>query len=329
MYDWFSHLGLTGVRRFEYRGTASNAPLELLKDPLRTLRAEVLRRRLIREVSSSTVLLSRELSPLSQGANEERLLRNAARGVYDFDDAMYGTLPGTIGRLYSRARVWRRSVTVADVVVAGSETLAERASSVNPNVIMVPSCVEHTKYLEKTTYDRHGPPVAVWIGSPAAEPYLQLAAESLLKVHQETGLRLRVISSGSRSLGKLDAMVDRLTWSSTTFASDLATADFGIMPLPNNEWTRGKCAYKLLQYGAAGLPVAGSPVGANIKALAHLGGFAPETSREWSDALMDLIRSSVADRAARGGAARSAVVNHYSFAAWRDTWALALGLRVP
>lgn len=329
MYDWFTHLGLGNVRRFEYRGTGSNSPLELIRHPLSTVHAEILRRRLIREVNSSTLLLSRELSPLSQGANERRLLQSAARGVYDFDDAMYSTLPGAVGKLYSRAHVWRKCVMAADIVIAGSESLAERANLVNPNVVMVPSCVEHTRYLQKTSYETIGNPVAVWIGSPAAEPYLQLAAESLLKVHQDTGLRLRVISSGSRSLGKLDAMVDRLTWSPSTFASDLATADFGIMPLPDNEWTRGKCAYKLLQYGAAGLPVIGSPVGANVKALEHLGGFSPRNQDEWADALRDIIDSSAADRADKGREARSAVVSHYSFTAWRDTWSRALGIHVP
>ncbi|MGK0715084.1 hypothetical protein ACR5KS_03315 [Leucobacter sp. W1153] len=320
VYDWLEYLGISHVERFEYRGVSSNSPQSLLKDLPGSIRAERERWRLVQRAKNSTTILSRELSPLSQGRNEEKLLRSAQRGVYDFDDALYARFPGTIGRFYSRSRVWKRSVSAADVVIAGSEILAERAQLHNPNVIMIPSCVDHTQYQVKSDFEQRTQPLAVWIGSPATEPYLRIAQEGLMLAHAATGLRLKVISAGSASLGPLDKIVERVPWHPSTYSSSLADADFGIMPLPNDEWSQGKCAYKLLQYGAAGIPVVGSPVGANKTALQRLGGFSATNDHEWRDVLIDLARSSSVDQADRGRAARLGVAEHYSFEAWQDRW---------
>lgn len=39
------------------------------------------------------------------------------------------------------------------------------------------------------------------------------------------------------------------------------------MPLIDDEWARGKCSFKMLQYFSAGIPVVASPVGMNNKIL--------------------------------------------------------------
>lgn len=320
LYDWLDHLGLVEAERFEYRGASSNAPTTLLKDLANTLRAESMRRQLVHRAAGAHVVLSRELSPLSQGDNEVKLLQRAQRGIYDFDDALYAKFPGVIGTFYSRQRVWKRSVAAADTVIAGSELLAEHALRHNRNVVMIPSCVDPTHYGVRTDFEFTKPPTAVWIGSPATEPYLRIAQQGLLQAHAETGLRLRVISAGTQSLGPLDPIVERVSWRPDTFASHLATADFGIMPLPDDEWSRGKCAYKLLQYGAAGIPVVGSPVGANHRALQRLGGFAPISDAQWGDMLIDLVRSSTSERARLGNTSREGVVGFYSYQAWAQVW---------
>lgn len=323
-FDWLEHTGLL-AQVHDYLGLPVNSPALVLRDPLAAAQAEAQLWRLSTRVSDDTVFLVREASPFSRGHVEAAILRRARRAVYDFDDALMVQAPGLVEQVFSKAAKWRRCVARADVVIAGNEWLAEAASAAGaPDVRLIPSCVEPDAYRRRSDFGRAGPARAVWLGSPATEHYLDAVADALLDVHRSTGLRLTVISAGSRSFGPLDAVIDRVTWTPT--ANDaLADHDFGIMPLPDDPWTRGKCAYKLLQYAAAGLPSVGSPVGANRAALAATAGLAASSPHDWRDALATLATADADALAALGAAAREGVTAHYSFAAWAPAWLDAVG----
>ncbi len=119
-------------------------------------------------------------------------------------------------------------------------------------------------------------------------------------------------------------MIDRVDWSPEVAAS-IGDWDAAIAPLVDGPMERGKCAYKVLQYAAAGLPAVVSPVGANKTVAADLGYPAPEDPQAWGDALVDLLRASPSQRAAIGTAARAAVDTGYSYAAWSADWLKAVG----
>ena len=104
--DWLKHLDVPAVVH-EYAGLANSRPATLLRQPLRVARAEARVRRLTREVSKSTVIVSRQASPFSRGRLEAGLLANAERGVYDFDDAL---MVSPEGRVTNKARAWLAAV---------------------------------------------------------------------------------------------------------------------------------------------------------------------------------------------------------------------------
>jgi glycosyltransferase involved in cell wall biosynthesis len=91
-------------------------------------------------------------------------------------------------------------------------------------------------------------------------------------------------------------------------------------------YERGKCAYKLLQYGASGVPIVGSPVGANVSALERLGGFSASTPSDWVDALSACLTAPAVDRKNRGEQGVAGVQMHYSYEAWSAEWRRAVGL---
>ena len=64
------------------------------------------------------------------------------------------------------------------------------------------------------------------------------------------------------------------------------------MPLPQNDWSKGKCSLKMIQYMSCGLPVVVSHVGMNVEVL-KLGnlGFGIKNLIEWDDALLKLINN--------------------------------------
>lgn len=326
LYNWFEHTGLPSEHHDYLQATANRISTILTHAPS-AVAAEVQLRTLSRRLAHRTVIVSREASPFSSGRIEESLLRGARHSVYDFDDALYADTTSLAARIWSKKKRWIRAARAANVVIAGSAILAEAASHYSDNVVVIPSCVEPDRYIVKSEYGLSAAPRAVWIGSPATEPFLLGIADALTALHKKFGLRVTVISRGDSDLGALSAIVDRIPWTQSTFASNLVHADFGIMPLPDNEYTRGKCSYKLLQYAAAGLPLVGSPVGTNLGVLNDLGGLAASSSDDWIDATSALIEMGSAERANLGAASRRGVIQEFSFTRWRDAWVTALDLQ--
>ena len=87
--------------------------------------------------------------------------------------------------------------------------------------------------------------------------------------------------------------------------------DVGVMPLPDEPWALGKCAYKLIQYMACGLPVVASPVGMNREVVRHgVNGFLATTATEWEEAL-SLLASDAELRHRMGQEGRRLVEQQY------------------
>jgi len=246
---------------------------------------------------------------------EPRLLRHWARRlVFDFDDAIYIRRPRA-PHLPPHDSIWRRAKFAAtcsamDMIIAGNETLAAVAKPHSRRVEVVPTPVDTERYPAPIA-DNTRPPTLVWIGLAENLGYLEMVRPAMARL---TGrwpdLRLRVISSDFPDWH--DVRVDRFPWSSAAEIDGLATSDIGLMPLTDDEWTRGKCAFKLLQYAAAGLPSVASDVGANREAvLQGQSGFLVRTADEWQAALATLIESRDT-RAEFGRRARAHVETHFA-----------------
>lgn len=324
VYDWLDHLGWRDVQRHEFRGAAHNRPGELLRHPMETL--EAMRRTHAIDVFGRPLVVSREASPFGRGRLEERLLHQAAHGVFDFDDALFDDT-SRFRQVLGGAEKTVRSVQAADVVIAGNDYLADWASARNSQVRVIPSCIDPDAYRVKTTWEVSRPPRIIWVGSPGTEGYLAQIAPALRRVGQTTGAILVVVSGSATNpaLADLDFMLRRVPWQPGLAERELADADVAIAPLDDSPYARGKCAYKVLQYAAAGLPVVGSPVGANRLALQRFGGVSVEGLDDWRDALVSVLAEPVRVRQARGHTARSGVVAHYSFQAWAPAWVDAVG----
>ncbi|MEV0869243.1 hypothetical protein AB0I24_15050 [Brachybacterium paraconglomeratum] len=326
LHDWARHLGLKTTVH-EHLGLSSSRPSTLLRRPFALAGAELATRRAAEQVDGGTVVLSRSATPFSRGEVEERILRRASRAVYDVDDAIHLPVHGLMSRAFPKPLVFARAALAADVVLAGNEFLADAASQYAADVRIIPSCVEVEDYVHRSSRPAADVPRLVWIGSRFTERYLTSIAAAIDSACRRTGSSLLVISNGSGPVEGLDpALHERQDWDAGRFTEQLVLGDVGIMPLVDSDWERGKCSYKLLQYGAAELPVVGSPVGMNESVLRDLGGAAPTSLDEWEDALVAALGSSPEERAAAGARAMRAVQEGYSFAAHADAWVRAVGL---
>jgi glycosyltransferase involved in cell wall biosynthesis len=238
-----------------------------------------------------------------------QLLRRCSRKlIFDFDDAIFCNTDGTPST--TRMSRFAAMVRCCDHVTAGNSFLAEAASRFNPAVSLVPTCVDIGRYFVSHEQPQDHFDV-VWIGSSSTRKYLEtiipvLRAASL----QVPNLRLKIIADFDLDAPGFKTLPIR--WSAEGEAAELASAHVGIAPMRDDDWSRGKCALKVLQYMAAGLPVVSSPTGVNGEAvIPGVTGFLAQNDNEWLSALSTL--ASDAERRRRMGlAGRQRVEERYS-----------------
>ncbi|MDX3451818.1 glycosyltransferase [Streptomyces sp. ME02-8801-2C] len=326
VFEWLDRVDMDFTVN-SYASLADAAPTRLARHPVSVARAELRLQRLA-SARPRRLLLHREASPISRGWWERRLLTCAEFAVYDFDDALQWDLGagGLARRLAPKADKARTAVRHADRVIAGNDVLADWAAQRHGDVVVIPSCVAPEDYIPKTSYALHDPPRLGWLGSPHNEAYLLLVAGALEEIHSRSGARLTLVGTTKRSLGRMEAFIDRVAWSPDSQGAALADIDIGLMPLPTTAYSLGKCGYKLLQYGAAGLPAVATPIGVNADILRQFQMPAARGDGEWTEVIQSLLDSSDAARERLGRTARAVVGRRYSFDAWRPRWMAALEL---
>ena len=182
------------------------------------------------------------------------------RVIFDFDDAIFLRSNGKVSRT-RRAR-FRATCRISSLVLAGNEYLSREAARWvrTAEVLVQPTCVPTERY--STAGQKDPVFTLVWIGSRSTSRYLEQYRPVLEAIGRRfPDIRLKVIGDFKF---QLDAMkVVLAPWSEATEAQALASAHVGIAPMSEDPWTRGKCALKVIQYMAAGLPVISSRAGAN------------------------------------------------------------------
>jgi glycosyltransferase involved in cell wall biosynthesis len=244
------------------------------------------------------------------------------RRIFDVDDATYVRKPRRLGRppdgSKSRRRKFAATSRYVDVVVAGNDVLAGVAKASAHAVSILPTSVDVSCY-QASTATQDQPPTIAWIGGPENLDYLEMIRPALARLtRRHPELKVRIICSRFPDWPEVN--IERIVWTSATEARSLAEAHIGIMPLTDDEWTRGKCAFKLLQYMAAALPCVASPVGANTEAVIHgFNGFHARSVDEWERHLDALIQSPEL-RASFGANGRAHVESRYAMRAYQGRY---------
>lgn len=278
---------------------------------------------LFRELrTADAVILQRKLLPSLQLS---LLKRFARRLIFDFDDAVWlrdsYSWKGTVSR--RRFRRFARVVRAADLVVAGNDFLAAEAKRLAPHaaVDVIPTSIDPHRYT-LAQHVRDERLHLVWIGSSSTLQGLERIRPILDAIGQAIpGTRLKLICD--RFVGFEHLAVEPLPWCAANEARDLASADIGITWIPDDDWSRGKCGLKVLQYQAAGLPVIANPVGVHPQFVEPgASGVLANTPDDWIAGVRQLADPAV--RARFGTMARERVEERYSVAACAKRWIDAL-----
>jgi glycosyltransferase involved in cell wall biosynthesis len=210
--------------------------------------------------------------------------------IYDLDDAVMYDDKHPEKPHHKRQAAFRRTVLLADLVIAGNVYLAEHARKFNPNVEVLPTGLDTAAYKLSAKPHDDGNIRLVWIGSRPTLPHLIQIAPALEEIGSRFGnVVLRIISDRFFDLQKV--RIEKYPWSLETETADLAGCDIGLAPLADNPFTRGKCGFKILQYFAAGLPTVASPVGVNAELVRDgFNGYLAVSPADWVQKVSALVK---------------------------------------
>jgi len=261
------------------------------------------------------IYLHREAALLGPAVFERLIHRSGVPIVFDFDDAIFLSYKSPSNGYLSYLKFAGKTKTncrLAAHVMVGNPYLAEYARQFNQNVSIIPTTIDTDKYKPVNIENSSGPVVIGWTGSHSTVQHLDTLRSALAKLAQRESIRLRVIGTPNYQIEGVE--FETIMWRSETEVEDLSAVDIGIMPLPDDNWARGKCGAKALQFMAMGIPTVCSPVGVNTDIIQdNENGLIANSEDEWIEKLSLLIRSREL-RARLGKAGRQTIEQRFSAA---------------
>lgn len=283
-----------------------------------------LKRELREAVGPATVVVQRQVD-LAPSLGLERAAARGRRLVYDVDDAVWLSGRQTGGHptsvLKGAARKVRWLAERAAHTIAGNEILAEHLSAHSERVTVVPSLVDPATYAVRA-HEQGEALILGWIGSPTTAPYLERVKPVLERLAKRSSRPVRLLVVGGSTGEIAGVRVEERAWSPEAERGTLDEMDVGLMPLEDTPWTRGKCAYKALQYMAAGIPAVADDVGVSATTIGGAG-YAVSGEDRWLEALRALA-DDAALRGRLGEAGRRRVEAEFSPERWLPTIAAIL-----
>jgi len=269
---------------------------------------------LVRKVKDyDLVYILREAALLGPPVFERLIAQSGVPVVFDFDDAIFVSYRSPSNGYLSYLKFASKTKTICRIsshVMVGNPYLAEYARQVNDRVTVIPTTIDTEKYRVPERKEKTGPPVIGWTGSYSTVQHLDTMRGALKRLAEKESFRLRVIGTPAYECPPVD--VEAMPWRAETELDDLSEIDIGMMPLPDDRWSKGKCGLKALQFMALGIPTICSPVGVNTDIIQDdQNGFIAGTEDEWVDRLTRLLRSAEL-RQRLGQAGRATVEEKYS-----------------
>lgn len=236
--------------------------------------------------------------------------------IFDFDDAIW---INTVFSKNSPLNLFKPAYKTSQIcklshrVCVGNSFLADYANRFNSQVHIIPTTID-TQHRHVLLKDHQSSKTVIgWTGSHSTLPFLSNIIPVLILLEEKYDFEFQVIADQDPHLPLTCYTYKK--WDKEFEIDDLMDIDIGLMPLPNNEWSLGKCGLKALQYMALGIPAVVSKIGANNDIVGHhVDGFHCKNNEEWYLHIEKLIVNPKL-RLKMGKAGRQKVIQHYSVVA--------------
>lgn len=245
--------------------------------------------------------------------------------IFDFDDAIWKRDVSEGNKNLAWLKKPEKTndiIALADLVFTGNQYLADYAKQFNKNVVIIPSTIDLNYYHlpQKNSSDKSGKVVIGWSGSLTTIEHFKIILPVLKRIKEKYNAKVAFRVFGVPEYKNKELEIEGIAWTPENEVEQIALFDIGIMPLPDNEWARGKCGMKGLQYMALEVATIMSAVGTNKDIIQDgKNGFLALSEEEWFQKLSQLIDSKTL-RKEFGKAGRKTVAEKYSSQAIRDNY---------
>lgn len=243
--------------------------------------------------------------------------------IYDFDDAIWLRDVSEANSFLSwlkRSKKTSKIISYSHCVIAGNAYLAAYAQKFNNNVVIIPTTIDNNYHITEEKKEDKNVITIGWTGSVTTNKHLEMIIPVFKKIKLRYGKMVEFLMISNSPIKNNEIDIKYISWNKDSEIDDLLQFDIGIMPLPNDEWAKGKCGFKGLQYMALEVPTIMSPVGVNTEIIQdRVNGFLADSEEEWIEKLSALIESKEL-RAKIGKAGRKTIEEKYSVEANKNKY---------
>ncbi len=248
-----------------------------------------------------------------------KILKSKSRKIiYDFDDAIFLKTHRLISDIIKQPFYKTKSfIKNADIVIVGNSYLQQFALKYNLRTTIIPTVVD-TNYFVPIHHLRHQQDKLVigWMGSHSTMSHFFIIVDVLKQIKNKYPFVEFKVVAKKMYIPELSMYSEE--WELNKEIEVLNSFDIGIMPLPDDEWSKGKCGLKILTYLSCEVPCVASNVGVNAEIIEKTkGGFIANTREDWIKYLSLLIEDETL-RMQVGKKGRTGVIEHYSVLAYKQ-----------
>jgi glycosyltransferase involved in cell wall biosynthesis len=269
------------------------------------------------------VFIQREAFYLGTTIFEYLLSKTKAKLIFDFDDSIWlSNVSDANQKLNWLKNPGKTSkiIEYSDLVFAGNKYLQNYALAYNKNVLIIPTTIDTYEYKKKSPFSCEDIICIGWSGSITTIQHFEHAIPFLRIINEKYKKRVKFKVIGDSSYKNEELGITGTKWDKKSEINELSAIDIGIMPLPDDEWAKGKCGLKGLQYMALEIPTIMSPVGVNSEIIIDgENGFLASTNEDWVQKISLLIENPEL-RQKLGTAGRQTVIEKYSVESQKDNY---------
>ncbi|MDD4892785.1 MAG: glycosyltransferase [Candidatus Rickettsiella isopodorum] len=206
--------------------------------------------------------------------------------IFDLDDAVF--VENNSNTASSHKDDLDFVLNLADTVIVGNEYLKNYCSQYTNKIIMIPTLLDEEYYQPSKLNEE-----AVlfgWIGTSLNQKNFLPIINEIIDLLERKKQKLILISDKNKL--PQNKHIKFIKWQLNQNKHYFSLFSIGLMPLENNDWNKGKCSFKLLEYLFMGKPAIASSIGMNREVLNEFkNGYLAESLSDFPRLMMKMIEN--------------------------------------